>query len=416
MSKVEERSGESKTILAINECDFGSTGSIARNVLDYCIDKHYKCFFAVHRSTIQSNNLFKIYISKANAFFNRIFCRIDGSDGFHNKQATKKLINFAEKHKIQLVFLHNVHGRYINLELLFAWCKKQNVPVVWTLHDCWAFTGRCAHFENCNCYKWKDGCGKCPSRKEYPAAYLVDGSSKYLFKKAKIINDLNGLLTIVCPSQWLHNYLKESKINNINSLVINNGINLTERPSEDRLDAIRKKYDLSNKKVFMFASLGYSVRKGLEYINRLADELPKDKYAFLVVGIEEKHKNKCSPNAINVGKLGSRKEMDEFFSVSDAFVNPTLEENFPTVNLESLCNGTPVITFNTGGSPEMLDKNCGIVVEKGNYEKLKDALIQFNKDHFDSRFCIEKSLNYSKKNMSEQYYQLFNKILGVKIQ
>ena len=403
-----------KTIVAINECDFGSTGTIASSVLNYCEKQGMNSLLAVFRSVKKYDKEFIISGGKTINFLNRVLCRIDGSDGFRNHCATRKFIKELKKIKPSILHIHNIHGRYINLKLLFKYASKEQIPIIWTLHDCWSFTGRCAHFEIANCYKWKNRCGNCPSRKEYPASYVLDRTTSFLKKKSNLCASVKNLLTFVCPSKWLFNYLDESKNGAINKCVINNGI--VEPPffSEQHLEEVRKHYGIQGKHIFMFASSGYSPRKGLAFFNRLADELSSDEKVFIVVGIEEKFKDKCSSNVINIGVIRDRQKMNELFAISSAFINTTLEDNFPTVNLESLSNGTPVITFNTGGSPETIDSKTGIVVEKGNYDQLKTVVEQFDKTHFSQKDCIERGHLFACEKMCEKYYSLISKAIRIK--
>ena len=195
-----------KTIVAINECGFGSTGNVARNILEYFSKKGFNTYLATYRGNTLYSNSFKITGGVFLDGINRILCRVDGSDGFNNKHATKKLIIWFDKIKPDYITLHNVHGRYINIEILFKYCKNHNIKIFWTLHDCWAFTGRCAHFEMADCNKWQDKCGNCPSRKEYPAAYLIDGSAKQLRKKTECLENIKELVTFVSPSEWSRRY------------------------------------------------------------------------------------------------------------------------------------------------------------------------------------------------------------------
>lgn len=395
-----------KTILAINECDFGSTGKIAVEILKRAKQSGYKCFFAVFRSKGLFENEYLIRGSKIYNFINRLLCRIDGSDGFHNKTITRKLIKWIEHIKPDIISLHNLHGHYINIPILFNYCKQHSVKILWTLHDCWVFTGRCAHFELCDCYKWKNCCGNCPSRKDYPASYLLDGSKKYLQKKYEAIIGLRDSLTLICPSSWLFNYVKQSKLSNFNTILINNGVPSANKIDDSMKENLKLKYGLLNKKVFFFASSGYSKRKGVEYVNKLAEELDNNRFVFIVAGIEEKKSKLLSKKIINVGHVSNKFEMDLYFSIADAFINPTLEDNFPTVNLESLSNGTPVITFNTGGSPETIDDKTGIIVEKGNYEALKTAVLNYDIDRYKQSDCILRSKLLSSENMANNYFKV----------
>lgn len=400
-----------KYIIGINECDEGSTGSIAKNVLNFAEKKGFKTILICFETTSSYKNEI---ITTHNQFYcgiNRFLCRLNGSDGFHNYFETKKIIRKISSLNISLIHLHNIHGRYINLPLIFRFAKKRNIKIVWTLHDCWCFTGRCPHFEMVGCRKWKDKCGKCPTRKEYPASYFFDGSKRMLYKKIQLCSKFKDLITIVCPSEWLVSYFKESRLGFLKSIVINNGISLIKKPNNSSILEFKDKYNLNGKRIFFCIANGFDVRKGFKFINRLADELSPKKYAFLVAGLKNNVEN-ISKNIINLGYVESKEELGLYYSASDALLNPTLEDNFPTVNIESLFFGKPIISFKTGGSPEIIGDYCGEIINKGNYEELKKAVENFNVTKFSQKKCYDRYLKFTNEKMCLKYYDLFLNLTG----
>lgn len=401
------------TILSINECDYGSTGTIAKNVLLACESNGFETLLATFETKSPYKNEIIISKNKPYNFVNRVLCRIGGGDGFFNKTASRTLIKKIEHLNISLIHLHNIHGRYINLPLILKFAYNNNIPIVWTLHDCWAFTGRCPHFEYINCYKWKKLCNKCPSRKEYPASLLFDGSAKYFRKKQKLFALYRDKLTIVSPSNWLDNHLSHSILSCVHHIVIHNGINSPCKVSNKETEEMIKKYSLRNKKVFLFITDGVRPKKGFQFIKRLSKELDASKYAFIVVGINNLVLEN-NDSIINVGYVSSRDELAKYYTICDALINPTLEDNFPTVNLEALSYGKPVITFDTGGSPESIDSKSGVVVEKQSYEELKTAVISFDKTDFSKEECYNAYLKFTTHKMCEQYVQLFKNLMEKK--
>lgn len=394
-------------IIGINEGDYGSTGSIAINILKSSTLIGLTPLFAIYEANKQCDFEIKVSSNPINEFINRFVCRLNGSDGFHNVLATKAFLRKIKDLDISIIHLHNIHGRYINLPLILEFARQKNIKVIWTLHDCWAFTGRCPHFELANCYKWKNCCGHCPTKKEYPASYLFDQTSKFLLKKMSLYKKYNDLITIVCPSRWLYYYFIQSKANFLKCVMIHNGIS-------NNFDLKQKRqYDLvnvGNKKVFLSVAAGFDKRKGFEYINKLAEELDPKEYLFIVVGLP-KNKKKVSKNIINTGYINNKDLLDYYYSISNAFINPTLEDNFPTVNLEALSHGIPVITFDTGGSPESLNNECGIVVKKGSYDEIKKAVEGFDVEMFSSKKCYEQAEKYSLEKMCDAYLELFKKVV-----
>ena len=403
-----EQNKKIKCVVAINEGDFGSTGFVAKSVLDYCNSKGISTRLFCIKQKHNFPETFSLSMGKAYDFWNRFVCRIDASDGFHNKKATRVMLEEFDILKPDIVHLHNIHGHYVNLELLFDYCKRNNIKIVWTLHDCWSFTGKCPHFLMANCDKWKTSCCKCPLSREYPAAYIFDRASHNLNRKQVLFNKYKDIITLVTPSNWLMNCLSESKLKDLQRIEIPNGIDLTYLPAS--AECKKMNFDpLKDKIVFFSATYGYSKRKGLEFITKLANELDSTHYAFIVAGLDGKHPLSKSPNIILPGLL-TKDEMNYYYSISNAFLNPTLEDNFPTVNLEALSHGLPVITFDSGGSSEMLTGQTGIVIERGNYEALKNSIFNFKKDMFSLEKCKERAKFYSKEKMCENYYALFQKV------
>ena len=398
-------------IVAINEGDFGSTGYVAKSILEYYKGKGSDVYLFCIKNKNKYSFTKSLSKGKIYDFVNRALCRFDASDGFHNKSATKDMLKTFDSIKPSIIHLNNVHGHYINLELLFQYCQSHDIQIVWTLHDCWAFTGKCPHFDMVNCEKWKNSCGNCPIKKEYPAAYLVDQSKKNLTRKTELINKYKDNITLVSPSKWLDDCVSRSHLKDVRHVVINNGIDLQAEIDNEFKSELIKKYNLENKTILFSAILGYSTKKGIEYINRLADELDTDKYAFLLAGLNDKEASRCSKSIISLGVISNRNQMNALYSISSAYLNPTMEDNFPTVNLESLVNGTPVITFETGGSPEMLNSKVGIVINKGDYQSLKSTVIDLSTRNFSKNDCFEQANKYSKENMCEQYSNLFSKLL-----
>lgn len=397
-----------KTILGISGYDHSSTGTIAKSVLDYCESKGFEVFLV----SFHTNNSYKKTINTSCGrlydFLNKIKCRFDGSDGFRNKFSTRVLIKKIKKIKPSIIHLHNIHGRYINMEMLFNYCKKSKTPIIWTLHDCWAFTGKCPYFDLSGCQKWQSQCGGCPSKKEYPAAFFVDRTKHFLEKKIRIISNSKSIITLVTPSLWLSKLIQKSALKKMECVVINNGIPDSFKYNLERLNSVKRELKIENKLILFTAADGFSKRKGFDYILKLSRDLDPNKYVILVAGTDGKGINNDSGTIVFLGHLSSRKEMDLYYSVSDLFINPTLEDNFPTVNLESLANGKPVITFDTGGSLEMLDESTGIVIKKGDYKALLSAILSFKKGQFSQDNCLKRFGDFSKDKMNEKYFKLIN--------
>ena len=327
---------------------------------------------------------------------NILFTRLYDVHGFYNEYETKVLLQYLEKIRPDVIHLHNIHNHYVHVGRLFDFIKKNDIPVVWTLHDCWPFTGHCAYFDYAHCDKWKVGCYHCPSLRDYPPTWFIDRTDKnYILKK----NTFTGVknLTLVTPSRWLANLTRESFLKEYPVETINNGIDTNVfRPIENN---VKERLGISNKKMMLAMASVFDRRKGTDYLLELP-QLLNDDEVLVLVGLSENQK-KLFPQerCIGIGRTNSVEELAGFFSAADVYINPTLEDNFPTTNIESLACGTPVVTFNTGGSPESVNGIVGCVVERGDLQGLLKSV----------REVTSKGKNYYSVNCVEKAHKLFNK-------
>ncbi len=337
--------------------------------------------------------------------------RVFGRHGFYNKSVTKKLIKWIDSIKPDIIHLHNLHNHYLNVELLFNYIKENNIPVIWTLHDCWSFTGWCVHFDYVGCNKWKSGCHTCPSLKEYPYTWFFDRSEENYAAKKTVFNGVDNLM-LVTPSQWLADLVKQSFLCGYPLKVINNGIDTTV--FKPRKSNFKKVHDIEGKTMILAMAMHFRKLKGIEYLMQIPKLLKEDE-CLVLVGMDENEKNKLpKEKCIGICRTSDIIKLAEIYSAADMFVNPTLEDNFPTTNIESLACGTPVITFNTGGSPESVDSNTGIVVRKGDINGLLKAVrtIKIKGKNSYSEYCTKKANNlYEKHKQYQQYIELYNTVL-----
>lgn len=397
-------------ILQINTfCGIGSTGRIATDIAEILQSENNECLIAYGIGDNLNNNVNSIKIgSKLEIHVHSILSQLFDLQGRGSYFATKRLIRKIKEYNPDIIHLHNLHGCYLNIKMLFKYIKKSNKPIIWTLHDCWAFTGHCAHFDYSGCIKWKIKCEKCIQKRVYPKNIFINRAKQnYNFKK-KVFNDCKNL-TIITPSKWLDNLVKQSFLNKYDVRVINNGIDLQKfKPTKTD---IKSKYNLENKFVILGVASVWSNKKGLDYFIELSKKI-KDDCVIVLVGVTEEQRKKIPNNIITFSKTNNIKELAEFYTMSDVFVNPTLEDTFPTTNLESLACGTPVITFNTGGSPESIDEKCGEIVKKGSLEELYKAIIRLKDKKLDKKDCIEKSKSYDKNDKYKEYIQIYKKIIN----
>ena len=401
-----------KKILQINTViNFGSTGRISEEIGLLAIQNGWDSYIAFGRyDRFSDSNKFRIG-NDLDIIWHGIETRLFDRHGFSSVNATKQLIEKIKTINPALIHLHNLHGYYLNIEILFNYLSTVSIPVVWTFHDCWPITGHCSHFMFVNCNKWKTECYECPQKTRYPASYFIDRSKKNYVLKKELFNSLSNL-TLVPVSEWLSSVLKESFLHKYPIKVINNGIN-TEvfKPSEG--SAFRTKYSLDNKFILLGVASIWDERKGLKDFIELSKLLNSD-YQIVLVGLTNKQIKQLPENILGIERTESVEGLADIYASSDVFINPTYEDNFPTTNLEALACGTPVITYKTGGSPEAIDDSTGIIVEQGNINKLVDAVNQI-KSHGKQNYsdaCVDRAHRlYRKEDRYKEYIDLYESLL-----
>ena len=325
--------------------------------------------------------------------------------GLGLKCATKSLITKLEEIKPDIVHLHNIHGYYLNYQILFDYLAKSGVPVVWTLHDCWSITGHCSQFENYNCDKWKTQCHDCQYIMDWYPKSLIDRSKRNFELKKQCFTSVKNM-TIVPVSHWLEDKVKQSFLAKYPIKVINNGVDISSfRPSEASGKIS------SNKFTILGVASNWDDDKGVQEFIKLSDNVY---YQVVMVGVKDELKQKLPKSIIAVSRTNNQQELAEYYSLADVFINPTYKDTFPTVNLEALACGTPVITYKTGGSPESITPETGIVVDKGDFEQLCTAIevVRKNGKHCYSDSCRERAVKfYNKDDRFKDYIDLYENIL-----
>lgn len=396
-------------IVEINSCNYGSTGKIMCYIAEVMMKDNHDIYVSFANS--RSNNIKRIknHILIGSILERNIhvmISKITGYNGCFSHIGTYKFIRKLKKIKPDLIHMHNLHNCYVNLQMLFRYIKKHNIKVVWTLHDCWSFTGQCPHFTGSKCTKWKNGCFKCPTFREYPKSYVDRTKNMYELKK-KWFTGVTGL-TIVAPSEWLAGLVKESFLKEYNVKVINNGIDLSIfKPSESDL---RKQLNLEKKYVLLGVAYPFTNKKGLDVFLELANRLNKD-YKIVLVGLTKEQISELPDNLIGIERTSSQAELAEFYTMADVFINPTKEDTFPTVNLEALACGTPVVTFRTGGSPEVIDNTCGSVVEYEDVDGMQKEILHIcSRRPYSKDNCIKRAKQYDMYDKFKEYINLYEEV------
>ena len=347
-------------VLQINTFGNLSTGKIAVDIYRTLRARGHEGAVAYARNEVPGDvPSFKIGNSLS-VYTDGVLTRLTDKAGHYSKGATEKLIKQIKEYDPDIIHLHNLHGYYINVPMLFDFLKNAGKPVVWTLHDCWAYTGHCCYYSMAGCEKWKlTGCSKCPQKKAYPASIFKDNSSKNFSEKNQMFHSVKNL-HLVCVSKWLDNELKESFLKDLPSRVIYNGIDTSVfKPSAGNF---RIKYNVGDKRIVLGVASTWDTRKGLADFIELSKILD-ERYKIVLVGLNDKQKAKLPDNMIGIGRTDGPKELAEIYSASNVLFNASVEETFGLPNVEALACGTPVVAYNCTGIPETMTEDDGFIVE-----------------------------------------------------
>lgn len=336
-----------------------------------------------------------------------LLSNLTGRHGLYSTRATKLLVDKIKEIKPDVIHLQNIHGYYINYKVLFEYLNSTDIPVVWTLHDCWSFTGHCSHFVSANCDRWKTGCHNCPLKKSYPRSLFFDWSKEHYALKKRLFSN-NENLYLVPVSKWLESLVRQSFFRDKDIRVIHNGIDISRfRPY---------KHDFFYKTKIIGVAGVWSKSKGLDDFIRLRKLLTEEQFEIKLVGLNQKQLELLPLGIIGVLRTDTVEDLAKCYSEADVFVNLTYVDTFPTVNIESLACGTPVVTYRTGGSPEIIDEKTGIVVEQGNVsavvkaiERLRELPLQ-EKEEMRAQCRKRAEMNYERGMCFQQYLDLYKEI------
>ena len=386
-------------------CGNGSVGRITVDIYHALKKSGHEGKIYYGRRTAPEGVEAEFFGSNVDMGFHVLHTFLEGTHGFSSKGQTKRLIERLKEYQPDLIHLHNIHGFYLDVEALFAYLKVCGKPVIWTLHDCWTFTGHCAYFDFVQCEKWKTGCKECPQyRNTYPYALLKDATAKNYARKKEAFCGVKGL-TIVTPSKWLGELVKESYLKDYPVKIIPNGIDL-ER-------FVPRKKEERKKHLVLGVANVWDRRKGLDYLKQLSETLDKERYEVAVVGVSKKQIKELPQGMTGIEHTQNVEELMQLYSEASVYVNPTLEDNFPTTNLEALACGTPVVTFATGGSVESVDDSCGRIVAKKDVQALIQAVTETcDKCEMMRDACRERALLFNKYQRFGEYLKLYEESIN----
>lgn len=395
-------------ILSVNLGNYSSTGSIAQGIKQEA-ERHGMEYVLAYPFDPQNKPSREEDFLIGNRLGRRMSIAlgmVTGYNGCFSVFSTRSLLRRIDQYHPDILHFHNLHNNYINLPMLFRYVKKRKIKVVWTLHDCWSFTGQCPYFDMVGCEKWKTGCHSCPKYTEYPKA-LVDNTKRMWHLKKKWFNGVENL-TFVTPAEWLASMVKQSFLDSYPVRVINNGIDLSVFKPLDA-ETARERYGLTSKKIVLGVAFDWSERKGIDVFAELARRLPDD-YQIVLVGMHDEARKLLPENVLALGRVPA-KELAELYAMADVFANPTRDEVFGLVNVEALACGTPGITFNSGGSPECYDETCGAVVDCGDIDALEKEIIRIcTEKPYSAEACIARAKQFDKNLKFREYCDLYGEI------
>ena len=344
-----------------------STGRIIREIGDAAIASGWESYIAYSAGRdgkMECTSRTVPVGDRMSVAFHGLATRMFDRHGLASVEATRKFIKDIERIDPDVIHIHNIHGYFFNYEILFDWLSRCGKQVIWTVHDCWLFTGHCYHYMNAGCDKWKYGCGQCPQTREFPKSWLIDRSAKnWRDKKNAFCSIPSDKMTIVTVSDWLKGEMQQSFLKDFRYKVIHNGIDTEVFKPSDGI-AVRRRYGIGDRKMYMGAASIWSTAKGLDDFMSMASMLTPQE-VIVLVGLDKNQMTRMPANIIGIPRTSDVHELAELYSAADAFLNLTYQDNYPTVNLESISCGTPVVTYRTGGSPESVTDQCGMVTDCG---------------------------------------------------
>ena len=403
---------ETRRVMLVNTVvGTGSVGRLTQGLYYALCANGYECMVAYGRDTHPEDiNGYRIG-QDLDVYIHGGMSRLTDRHGFYSTRATKDFIGVIEEFKPDIIHLHNVHGYYLNIRVLFEYLKTKNIRIIWTLHDCWTFTGHCSHFEYIGCMKWTSGCYACEQLSEYPKSLGKDNSAKNYEDKKRLFTGFKNM-TLVTPSEWLKGRVELSYMGEYHTVVVPTGIDLSafhpvkeERREDNLIFRLRNSLNLRNKNVLLGVANPWRERKGLlQFVN--LSKLLNERCAIVLLGLNDEQLSSLPDSIIGIGHTDSVEELAALYSMADIYINLTLEDTFPTTNIEALSCGTPVVTYRSGGSAESIDETCGIAVEKNSVQGVVaaiDTILSQKGVAFTKEDCIRRAKLYDREVRFEEY-------------
>ena len=395
-----------------------STGRIMQEIGELAQETGWESYVAFSRGRDGLKlpcKLIKVPVgSRFSVAWHGVLTRLFDRHGEGSRLATRRFIRTIERIDPDVIHIHNVHGYFLNYRIFLDWLSRCGKPVVWTVHDCWMYTGHCYYYTAAGCDRWETLCHDCPQRREFPRSLIFDRSSQSYRKKAAAFTSIpRELLTVVPVSRWLRDEMSRSFMKDSRFKVIHNGIDLSVfKPSDDA--AVRREYALGERHIILGVASIWSREKGLDDFVSLAGMIDGGSEVIVLVGVSEEQKAALPDGIACIRRTSDVHQLAALYSSAVAFVNPTWQDNYPTVNLEAIASGTPVVTYRTGGSPEsVVEGETGTVVARGDVQGLLDAVRAFESADREALRCRCRGYaeaNFDKQERYREYLKLYEDI------
>lgn len=411
-----------KRLLQINPVirNSTSTGRIMQEIGELAMRNGWESYIAYSKGrdgVKESKSNIVPVGDKLSVVWHGVMTRLLDRHGLASDAASRQFIEQIKSLQPDVIHIHNIHGYFLNYKILFDYLAKSGIPVIWTVHDCWLYTGHCYHYASAGCYKWQTHCEKCPQRKEFPSSLLIDRSRKNFEDKKRAFTSIpSDKMKIVTVSGWMRTEMSDSFLKGCNFQVIHNGIDLNLfRPFEGA--AIKEKYGIpAEKHIILGVASIWSKEKGWDDFMQMSKMIGEDE-VIVLVGIDEKQKQALPANIIGIARTESVEQLAQLYSVADVFVNATWQDNYPTVNLEAIACGTPVVTYRTGGSVESITPQTGVIVEQGDVKGLVDAvrgIEQQGKEYYRAGCRAFAEEHFDKNKCYAEYLELYEQMISKK--
>ena len=390
-----------KKLIQINTVCNGSTGNLMRQIQLAAQEKGYDTLSFYGRRKGYADLPCKRFGSFLGFWLHVIWTTLTDRHGLGSRIATGKMVEELRKERPDIIHLHNLHGYYLNYPILFKFLREEfKGKIVWTFHDCWPITGHCPHFIIRQCDKWKNQCDKCPNKENYPISYFLDSSKDNYRLKKKLFTNMENL-TILCPSQWMLDIVKQSFLADTKAVVVPNGIDLKIFYPRKQYKDIEKYHIPRDKKVILGVASVWEERKGLSTFIRLAKEL-EESYVIVLVGLSRIQLKKMNPSMIGIRRTENKEELAQLYSRANVFLNPSEEESFSLVTVEAMACGTPAVVLDSSAVKELVNEETGVVLH---HPKLKDYIRAIS--ICENKKAVKDIERYSVKGMTDKIMEIY---------